>query len=267
MAAALAPVRDQGSVDLLLHCAGIEISHYLPEKAPREYDLVFDVKADGWFNVLRALRGAELRTAAVFSSIAGRFGNAGQSDYSAANDLMCKSVSRLCADGATRAIAVDWTAWAQIGMASRGSIPKMMKQAGIDMLPPQVGVAALRRELEAGGGGEVVVAGALGLLEADRHPTGGLDPAAVAHRFSEVHGPMSGRIEAMTRSGGLRILTELDPAQQRFLDDHRIDGTPVLPGVMGVEGFAEAAHALLPDWIVYGDRGHRAAGTIQVLPR
>ena len=151
MAAALAPVRDQGQVDVLLHCAGIEISHYLPEKPQREYDLVFDVKADGWFNVLRALRGAELRTAAVFSSIAGRFGNAGQTDYSAANDLMCKSVSRLCADGATRAIAVDWTAWAQIGMASRGSIPKMMKQAGIDMLPPQVGVAALRRELEAGG--------------------------------------------------------------------------------------------------------------------
>jgi acyl transferase domain-containing protein/NADP-dependent 3-hydroxy acid dehydrogenase YdfG/acyl carrier protein len=247
VAAALAPVRELGAVDVLLHCAGIEISHYLPEKPQREYDLVFDVKADGWFNVLRALRGAELRTAAVFSSIAGRFGNAGQTDYSAANDLMCKSVSRLRADGATRAIAVDWTAWAQIGMASRGSIPKMMKLAGIDMLPPQVGVAALRSELEAdGSGGEVMVAGALGVLEAERHPTGGLDPAAVVQR----HGPMSGRIEAMTVGDGLRILTELDPARQRFLDHHRIDGTPVLPGVMGVEGFAEAAHALLPDWTV-----------------
>ena len=46
----------------------------------------------------------------------------------------------------------------------------------------------VRRELTAGGtGGEVVVAGALGVLLAERHPTGGLDAerataAAAAHR-------------------------------------------------------------------------------------
>ncbi len=251
VAAALEPIRQNGTVDVLLHCAGLEISHYLPEKPQREYDLVFDVKANGWFNVLRALRGTEIRTAAVFSSIAGRFGNAGQTDYSAANDLMCKSVSRLLADGTTRAIAVDWTAWAQIGMASRGSIPKMMALAGIDMLPPAIGITALRRELEAGhGGGEVLIAGALGALTVERHPTGGLDPAAATRRLGDPHGPMTGRIEAMTVGGGLRVSTELDPARQRFLDHHRIDGTPVLPGVMGLEAFAEIAHALLPDWTV-----------------
>jgi hypothetical protein len=50
--------------------------------------------------------------------------------------------------------------------------------------------------------------------------------------------------------GGIVVTTELDPAGQPFLDDHRIEGTPVLPGVMGMEGFAEAAHALLPGWAV-----------------
>ncbi|MGA9860383.1 MAG: SDR family NAD(P)-dependent oxidoreductase, partial [Solirubrobacteraceae bacterium] len=251
VATALAPLREQGTVDVLLHCAGVEISHYLPDKPQREYDLVFDVKADGWFNVLRALRGAALGTAVVFSSIAGRFGNAGQTDYSAANDLLCKSVSRLRADGHTRAIAVDWTAWAQIGMASRGSIPKMMEMAGIDMLPPDHGIAALRRELEAGGSaGEVLIAGSLGALQAERHATGGLDPEAAMRRLGDRLGPMGGRIESMTVAGGLTIRTELDPHRQRFLDDHRIDGTPVLPGVMGIEGFAETAHALLPEWTV-----------------
>ena len=96
----------------------------------------------------------------------------------------------------------------------------------------------------------MIVAGALGVLEAERHPTGGLDPAAAAARHGSVQGPMRGRIEAMTVGDGLRVRTELDPARQRFLDDHRIDGTPVLPGVMGVEGFAETARALLPDWSV-----------------
>ena len=45
-------------------------------------------------------------------------------------------------------------------------------------------------------------------------------------------------------------MTELDPSRQPFLFDHRIDGTPVLPGVMGMEGFAEAAAALVPGFRV-----------------
>ncbi len=53
-------------------------------------------------------------------------------------------------------------------MASRGSIPKMMEAAGIDMLPPEIGVPVVRRELTAAGdGGEVVAAGSLGVMLAD----------------------------------------------------------------------------------------------------
>ena len=63
-------------------------------------------------------------------------------------------------------------------MATRGSIPKIMEMAGIDMLPPEAGVPVVRRELDgAGAGGEVVVAGALGVLLEERHATGGLDPS------------------------------------------------------------------------------------------
>ena len=248
---ALAPVREHGRVDLLLHCAGLEISHFLPDKPQAEYDLVFDVKANGWFHLLRALDGVDVQTAVAFSSIAGRFGNGGQTDYSAANDLLCKSISNLRRAGKTRGIAIDWTAWAEIGMATRGSIPKMMEMAGIDMLPPAIGVPWVRREVEAAGaGGEVVVAGSLGALAEERHATGGLDADAATKRLEATHGPMTGVLTALTVGEGLCVETTLDPTRQRFLDHHRIDGTPVLPGVMGIEGFAEAAHALLPDWSI-----------------
>ena len=49
---------------------------------------------------------------------------------------------------------------------------------------------------------------------------------------------------------GLTIETTLDPAVQPFLYDHQIEGTPVLPGVMGIEAFAEAALRVLPGWHV-----------------
>ena len=234
-------------IDVLIHGAGIEVSHALADKPQREFDRVFDVKALGWLHVLRALGDRRPRAAIVFGSIAGRFGNAGQTDYAAANDLLCKSVSHLRRSG-VHATAIDWTAWASIGMASRGSIPKVMAMAGIDMLAPEHGVPIVRRELQdAGPGGEVVVAGALGALLAERHPTGGLD---LQRADAALHAPMIGRVAGMTAAGELRILTELDPARQPFLYDHRIEGIPVLPGVMAMEGFAEVAGVLAPGWAV-----------------
>ncbi len=237
-----------GKVDVLLHAAGVEVSHFLPDKEPREFDLVFDVKCDGWFNVLHALGDLPLGATVVFSSVAGRFGNGGQVDYSAANDLLCKHTAML---GATRpdtlAIALDWTAWAGIGMASRGSIPKMMAMAGIEMLPPEAGIAMVRRQLEAGAAGEAVIGGALGLLVDERHPTGGIDPAAVDVSGC---GPMVGEVTAWGVYTGLEVVATLDPTAQPFLDDHRIDGTAVLPGVMGIEAFAEAAALAVPGAVV-----------------
>jgi hypothetical protein len=123
---------------VLLHAAGLEISRGLTDKEPREYDLVFDVKSDGWFNLLSAAGDLPIGATIGFSSIAGRFGNAGQTDYSAANDLLCKYASSFRTTRPdTRGIALDWTAWGGIGMATRGSIPKIMEMAGIEMLPPR----------------------------------------------------------------------------------------------------------------------------------
>jgi len=244
-----------GHIDVLLHAAGIERSHFLSDKDSREFDLVFDVKADGWFNLLRAIGDMPLGSTVAFSSVAGRFGNAGQSDYSAANDLLCKLTSSMrTTRPATRAIAIDWTAWGGIGMATRGSIPKMMELAGIDMLPPEAGIPRIRRELTVGGTrGEVVIGQRLGILMNEWDPDGGLDSRAVQASLREPacsQGPMIGAIPSMNLYQGLTIETTLDPKTQPFLYDHQIEGTPVLPGVMGIEAFAEAASVMLPGWHV-----------------
>ena len=236
-----------GRIDVLLHAAGMERSHLLRDKDEREFDLVFDVKSDGWFNLLHAIGDMPLGVTVAFSSVAARFGNAGQADYSSANDLLCKITSSFrTTRPATRGIVVDWTAWAGIGMASRGSIPKMMELAGIDMLPPEAGIPLIRRELTAGDTrGEIVIGQRLGILMNEWDATGGLDTMA-----AEAQGPMIGKLAGMGLHSGLSIETTLDPAVQPFLHDHQIDGTPVLPGVMAVEAFAEAALSILPGWYV-----------------
>jgi hypothetical protein len=57
---------------------------------------------------------------------------------------------------------------------------------------------------------------------------------------------MIGAITGMGVYSGLTAETRLDPAVQPFLNDHRIDGTPVLPGVMGIEAFAALAGLAVP---------------------
>src|SRR5271157_3548811 len=111
--------------------------------------------------------------------------------------------------------------------------------AGIDMLPPEAGVPMIRRELTCTETrGELVVAQRLGIMMNEWDETGGLDTEALAALLGNripAQGPMVGKITGMTVNAGLTMETTLDPAAQPFLYDHRIDGTPVLPGVMGIE--------------------------------
>jgi hypothetical protein len=128
----------------------------------------------------------------------------------------------------------------------------MMELAGIDMLPPEAGIPLIRRELTTGGtSGEIVIAERLGVLLNEWDANGGLDPSAPeAWKNLAAQGPMIGNAARMSAQRGLVIECTLDPAVQPFLHDHQIDGTPVLPGVMGIEAFAEAASFLLPGWQV-----------------
>src|SRR5690606_7293726 len=77
-----------GKIDVLVHAGGIEISRGLDKKDAAQFALVYDIKADGFFSLLRAAGEMPIGATVVFSSVAGRFGNNGQTDYSAANDLL-----------------------------------------------------------------------------------------------------------------------------------------------------------------------------------
>ncbi len=122
---------------------------------------------------------------------------------------------------------------------------KSWRWPGIDMLPPEAGIPWIRRELTAeGASGEVVVAGRLGVMMKAWDADGGLEQSALAH------GPMTAGAARVDLNGRLTVETTLDPAVQGFLRDHAIEGTPLLPGVMGIEAFAETALAVSPGWHV-----------------
>ena len=82
-------------------------------------------------------------------------------------------------------------------MATRGSIPKMMEMAGIDMLPPAhrraVGAPRARRRPARAARWSSPARSVL--LAEERHATGGLDADAATKRLEATHGPMTGALD------------------------------------------------------------------------
>ena len=232
-------------LDVIVHAAGIERSRFLDQKTDEEFDLVFGVKSDGLFNLLHSTEPLKPRALVCFSSVAGRFGNGGQTDYSAGNDLMCKLASNWAERNETAlAVVLDWTAWSGIGMATRGGIPEMMRRAGIEMLDPGEAIPVVREMLTTGFCGEAVVGRRLGMLLEPATGRSGVDASSLISSATGLALP----IEATGHDlhGGLQIELRLDPNEAPFLRDHEIEGTPVLPGVMGLEVFAEVCSLVAP---------------------
>ena len=235
----------EGHIDAFLHAAGMERSRKLEMKPIEEFRLVVSVKADGFFNLFKAMetKGILPRGMVFFCSVAGRFGNSGQTDYAAANDLLCKLTSALRNQvPGLKAVAIDWSAWGGVGMATRGNIPTLMKMAGIDLVPPEHAAPMVRAELLAGNG-EAILAGSLGALSEARCRNGGMDlvKADRALRAGQPVHTMLSHVADFDLNKGLTLEADLDPKTQPFLYDHAMNGTPVLPGVMGIEGFSVAA--------------------------
>ena len=207
VAGVMAGIRDRhGRVDVLLHAAGLDISHAIADKEPREYDLVFDVKSDGLFNLLHA--AADLPIGRD-----GRVQLGGRPVRQRGSDRLQRRQRPAVQDhvqlprhpAGHRGDSLDWTAWGGLGMATRGSIPKVMAMAGIEMLAPEAGIPWIGRELTAGPfSGEVVVGGQLGVLTAEtrRH-------RRARHRRDrrQRRGPMIGTITGMGIYSGLSAQT------------------------------------------------------------
>ncbi len=140
-----------GRIDVLFHAAGLEISRPLPEKDPLQFDMVYDVKVDGLFNLLKASEAKPLKTFVVFDSMDSLNGNWGQSDSNAANELLRKFTSSLSWQrSGTRGIAISWIA----GGAGGAGPPK---RRGDSPIPTSTDFSFIRRELAASNyHGEVV---------------------------------------------------------------------------------------------------------------
>ncbi|WP_199789359.1 type I polyketide synthase [Sorangium cellulosum] len=146
-----------GRIDAVVHGAGVIEDQLLADKRPDSFDRVFDTKADSTFLLGQALRPDDLKWCVLFSSISGRFGNRGQSDYAAANEVMSHLGAQLDARWpAARVVSIAWGPWREVGMAGEGVLRQLAAQ-GIVPVDVEAGCRFFSEELAYGPKGDAVV--------------------------------------------------------------------------------------------------------------
>ncbi|MBA3405710.1 MAG: SDR family NAD(P)-dependent oxidoreductase, partial [Gemmatimonadaceae bacterium] len=163
VAAAIADVRREfGRLDGVIHGAGTIDDRLIESKSPESFDSVFDPKVDAAVSLAHALDDSPPSFLVFFSSTAAAFGNKGQCDYAAANEVLNKLAEFLVRRWKRRVVAIGWGPWDGAGMVSP-ELRKSLIAAGTPMIDVAHGVTAFTRELESGsiGSSQVIYTGEL----------------------------------------------------------------------------------------------------------
>ncbi|WP_051174388.1 type I polyketide synthase [Amycolatopsis orientalis] len=132
----------------VVHAAGVSRSAPLDETSAAEFAEVLDGKVSGAVHLHELTRDREIDAFVVFSSIAGVWGSAGQSGYSAANAALDALIEQRRADGLP-GTAVAWGPWAEGGMAD-GEGGEQLRRLGLAGLAPERALLALAGAVGAG---------------------------------------------------------------------------------------------------------------------
>jgi len=139
---------EHGRIDGVIHGAGIIEDKLLRDKTGESFCRVYETKARPAHILAERLR-EDVSFVAFFSSVAGSFGNRGQSDYAAANDALDKLAVSLNEEISGRVFSINWGPWGGTGMVS-SELEKEYARRGIGLIDVSEGVEAFVNELKFG---------------------------------------------------------------------------------------------------------------------
>jgi NAD(P)-dependent dehydrogenase (short-subunit alcohol dehydrogenase family) len=223
-----APLREAtqqlGKITGILHGAGRLADKYIQDKTEADFDNVLSVKLDGLLALLQSADIHHLDHLVLFSSVAGFYGNVGQTDYAIANEILSRAAHLFKTNHPnTHVAAINWGAW-DSGMVS-GELKAQFEAAGVSLVNSEGGAAMMVNEFNTAYAGEpqMIIGGTL--------------PAAVSYIGAE--------LQTYT------LRRKLQLAGNPFLHHHVIQGNPVLPVVNAVGWMTQACERLYPDFRVF----------------
>ena len=211
-----------GQVTVIVHGAGIDKSHTLDQKSVEEFHNVFGVKAKGAYNLMHLCQNNPLKLVVAFSSISGRFGNAAQLDYSAANSFLNYWIKMMAHTRKNiNAVSLIWSGWKDVGIAWRNEfVRQKSEEIGLNFIEMNEGISAFMQEIENKTSDREVILhkGLNGFVE---------EGLAV----TELHDyPLIDRVIKKDKEI-VRAYRIFSVKRDALIDQHRLGKTPILPAV------------------------------------
>lgn len=210
-----------GSITGVIHGAGNLADKLIENKTERDYDLVVNTKVNGLRSIIHCVDAEKLDFVVLFSSVAGFFGNIGQTDYAIANEVLNKSAYILqrsllhCL-----VISINWGPW-DSGMVTP-QLKKYFESHNIPLISAEQGIEKLLEELT---------------NENPKNPQtvigGSLIQSPKAHPFAEEP---------------LVIHRTISLKDNPFVEDHRIGQSPVLPATCASAWLIDACESINLGW-------------------
>ncbi|MGB6295520.1 MAG: SDR family NAD(P)-dependent oxidoreductase [Rivularia sp. (in: cyanobacteria)] len=210
-----------GEITGIIHGAGNLADKLIQNKTELDFEKVYSAKIEGLENLLSCVNLSQLEHLVLYSSVAGFYGNIGQSDYALANEILNKSAHLLKQQyPQCHVVAINWGGW-DSGMVTP-ELKKEFARRGIEIIPVEAGAKMLVNELD----------------DSFRDST----QVVIGSPISPPPVPLNSQLRSY------RIHRRLKEAANPFLQDHIVGRKPVLPATCGTQWMINACEQLYPGY-------------------
>ncbi|MDN5498860.1 MAG: SDR family NAD(P)-dependent oxidoreductase [Shewanella sp.] len=239
IASTIAPISALSPITGIIHGAGVLADKHIQDKTLSELERVYGTKVTGLNNLLSALDLSQLTLIALFSSAAGFYGNAGQSDYAMSNDILNKAALQLAQQlPQAKVMSFDWGPW-DGGMVNP-ALKKMFIDRGVYVIPLKAGAELFASQLLSDTGAQLLVG-----TDMQGNTANTVEAASAKKPEADLTTALDPQPLAQTVPQSIRVMRSLDPKRMSFIEDHCINGHAVLPTVCAIDWMREAAKAHL----------------------
>jgi len=211
-----------GKIDMVINGAGSVSVGFLKDKTDSEIEQEFGNKVLPAYHLLDLLSKYKATRLVNFSSVVSKYGSAGQSIYTAANELV-----HLLSLEHVFASVIHWPPWEGVGMTAEKWVLQKLNEYGTSLIDPVDAGKLFELDLMA--------------KEKSVYYMDESDPLFYGFSLNNIkeYEPLLGKIvdPFSVSAQNIRFRKVFDISKDTYLEDHTIKGTAYVPAAVGITMF------------------------------